>query len=79
MLWCVARGLVVLRPGRRTILSWRLGGHLMAELLEDEEAKDSAVRAMRMRRKEGKGSEKSSSTEAQIWAALKKVRGPESL
>jgi hypothetical protein len=30
------------------------------------------MRAMRRRRKEGKGSEKSSSMEA-IWAALKKV------
>jgi len=36
------------------------------------------MRAMRRRRKEGKGSEKSSSMEAQIWAALKKVMGPES-
>jgi hypothetical protein len=34
LLWCVARGLVVLRPGQRTILSWRLVGHPMAELFE---------------------------------------------
>ena len=40
---------------------------------------DSAMRAMRRRRKEGKGSLNSSSTAAQIWAALKNVIGPESL
>ena len=45
----------------------------------DEEAKDSAARAMRRRMKEGKGREKSSSMAAQMLAALKKVRGPESL
>ena len=47
--------------------------------MEEEEAKDSAARAMRRRMKEGKGREKSSSIAAQMCAALKKVRGPESL